>query len=256
MRSSVRLLLGSRISRFEVAKLRPEAELLSVDSMGVYRHLDIGTAKPSSEQRSEVRYHLLDLVDPHEEFTLRQFQDAGRRALAEIEERGHRALLVAGTALYLRALVDDLDLPGRWPLVSRALDEEADIPGGIEPLYMRLKDLDPLAASRILPQNRRRVIRALEVTLGSGRKFSSFGPGLDCYPPASFTLVGIALNPVLHDQRIQSRFEAMLEAGLLDEVRNLAGRRQRFVADGQTGPWLQGVVGSLGRWSRVRRCRL
>lgn len=207
-----------------LASRRAEAELVYVDSMSVYRHMDVGTAKPPPEQRARVPHHLLDLAEPDEEFTVRQFQEAAGKALGRIEERGHRALLVAGTGLYLRAVVDDLELPGRWPEVARALESEADLPGGLERLYSRLCCLDPQAATRIEPANRRRIVRALEVTIGSGRRFSSFGPGLGSYPPTRFVLVGLTFDPGLHGVRIEKRFESMLGAGLLDEVRALAAR--------------------------------
>jgi tRNA dimethylallyltransferase len=206
-----------------LADRRPEAELVSVDSMSLYRRMDIGTAKPSPEERARVPHHLLDVVDPCEEFTVRRFQEMANQALVQIEERGHRALLVAGTALYLRAVVDDLKLPGRWPEVALALEREADRPGGLAELHCRLVKLDPKAAARIEPANRRRLVRALEVTIGSGLRFSSFGAGLDCHPPSRFVLVGVAFDPELQDVRIESRFEAMLDAGLVDEVRELAG---------------------------------
>jgi tRNA dimethylallyltransferase len=215
---------GKSALAFELATCIPDIELVSVDSMGVYRHLDIGTAKPTAEQRGRVPCHLLDLVEPDEEFTLRQFQDAAREALDGIEARGHHALLVGGTALYLRAVVDDLELPGRWPALARSLEEEADLPGGLEQLYSRLEALDPLAAARILPGNRRRIVRALEVTIGSERAFSSFGPGLRAHPPTRFVMVGIPFEPALHDFLIEKRFGAMLAAGLLEEVRSLARR--------------------------------
>jgi tRNA dimethylallyltransferase len=210
----------------ELAARRPEAELVSVDSMSVYRYLDIGTAKPTAQQRKRARYHLLDLVDPAEEFTLRQFQDAAREAMVEIEGQGHRALLVAGTALYLRAIVDDLDLPGRWPQISESLEEEASQSSGLERLYRRLERLDPVAAARICSNNRRRIVRALEVTIGSGRRFSSFGPGLQSHPATRFVMVGIAFDPAVCDLQIETRWKAMLESGLLDEVRELSRRQE------------------------------
>jgi tRNA dimethylallyltransferase len=185
--------------------------------------MDIGTAKPSPQVRRAVAYHLLDLVDPSEQFSVRQFQEAARAALDQIRSRRHRALLVGGTGLYLRAVVDDLELPGRWPAVAAELDAEADR-GGLDSLYARLVQLDPAAAARIEPGNRRRLVRALEVTLGSGRPFSTFGPGLEVYPPTPVVLVGIRFDPALHDGRIERRFQALIEAGLLDEVRRLSAR--------------------------------
>jgi tRNA dimethylallyltransferase len=215
---------GKSALALALARLRPEAELVSIDSMGVYRGMDIGTAKPSPQVRRATAYHLLDLVDPSEEFSVRQFQDAARTALDQIRSRRHRALLVGGTGLYLRAVVDDLELPGRWPAVAAELDAEADGGGGLESLYARLVQLDPAAAARIEPGNRRRLVRALEVTLGSGRPFSSFGSGLEVYPATPVVLVGIRFDPALHDARIERRFHALMEAGLLDEVRRLSAR--------------------------------
>ena len=207
-----------------LARARPEAELLAVDSMTVYRGMDIGTAKPSPAERAELRYHLLDLVDPAEEFTVRQFQQAARSALAAVEGRAHRALLVGGTGLYLRAVVDHLELPGRWPAVAADLERQADGPGGVAALHARLAALDPVAASRTTPTNRRRVVRALEVTVGSGRPFSSFGPGLTSYPATPFTLVGIPYDAAVAEAALSRRFAALLEAGFLDEVRRLSAR--------------------------------
>jgi tRNA dimethylallyltransferase len=189
--------------------------------MAVYRHMDIGTAKPPPGER---RYHLVDLVDPGEEFTVFQFQAAARQLLADLEAGGRRALLVGGTGLYLRAVVDGLELPGRWPEVRARLEREAQRPGGVPALHARLAVLDPVAAGRTTPTNRRRVVRALEVTIGSGRPFSSFGPGLEHYGPAAIPMVGIPFDPPVVDAAISRRFEGLLEAGLLEEVRALAAR--------------------------------
>jgi len=192
--------------------------------MVVYRGMDIGTTKPTAEERGALRYHLVDLVDPGEEFTVSQFQAAARAALSSIESRRHRALLVGGTGLYLRAVVDDLELPGRWPSVAAELEQQAEGPGGVAALHRRLCVLDPTAAARTTDTNRRRVVRALEVTIGSGRPFSSFGPGLDRYPPSAVHIVGIPFDPVSTDVAIERRFRALMDEGLLDEVRELARR--------------------------------
>lgn len=215
---------GKSALALDLARQRPEAELVSVDSMCVYREMDIGTAKPPAAERAEVPYHLVDVVDPDEEFTLSRFQSEVRGVLAGVEARRHRALLVGGTGLYLRAVVDQLSVPGRFPDAAAALDTEAQLPGGTERLHARLVALDPTAASRMEPTNRRRVVRALEVTLGSGRPFSSFGPGLEAYPATPFTLVGIRFDPAIHDARIDQRFEDLLDRGFVDEVRTLARR--------------------------------
>ena len=207
-----------------LARARPGVELLAVDSMTVYRNMDIGTGKPSPSEQSELRYHLLDLVDPSEEFTVSQFQGAARVALADVAGRGHDAVLVGGTGLYLRAVVDGLELPGRWPEVAAGLEAEADDTGGVGALHARLATLDPVAAIRMEPTNRRRVLRALEVTIGSGRPFSSFGPGLGTYGPVPTVIVGLPFDASRTDDAVARRFDAMLDAGLLDEVRALAAR--------------------------------
>ena len=203
---------------------RPGTEIVSVDSMCVYRHMDIGTAKPTADERRAVPHHLLDLVDPSEEFTVSQFQTAARAVIADVEQRGRRPLLVGGTGLYLRSVVDDLRLPGRWPEVAAALERQADGPGGVPALHARLGRLDPVGASRTTATNRRRVVRALEVTLGSGRPFSSYGPGLTAYPPTPVSLVGLPFDPEATDRRIEERFRRWLDDGLLEEVRALSAR--------------------------------
>jgi tRNA dimethylallyltransferase len=210
---------------FDVARRRDDVEIVSVDSMSVYRGMDIGTSKPSRAQRAAVPHHLLDLVDPDEEFTVSQFQEAARRALAEIAGRGHHALLVGGTGLYLRAVVDDLRFPGRYPDVREALEAElGQGRTGVPELHARLAVLDPVAAARMEPSNERRIVRALEVTLGSGRPFSTFGPGLEAYPPSPVTMVGLTVPTEEVDRRIAERFGRWMEEGLLDEVRALVAR--------------------------------
>ena len=130
---------------------------------------------------------------------------------------GRRALLVGGTGLYLQAVVDDLQVPGRFPEVRAALDAEPDTFA----LYDRLATLDPTAAGRMEPTNRRRVVRALEVTLGSGRPFSSYGPGLAAYPPSRFHLVGVRLPHAVVADRITARYERQMAGGFLAEVERL-----------------------------------
>jgi tRNA dimethylallyltransferase len=209
----------------ELARRRGDCDIVSVDSMCVYRGMDIGTSKPDAEARAAVPHHLLDLVDPEEEFTVSQFQDAARQALAAVSAAGRHALLVGGTGLYHRAVVDDLAIPGRYPGVAAALEAELE-EGGAEPadLHARLRALDPVAAARMDPTNRRRVVRALEVTLGAGRPFSDFGPGLEVYPEGGIAQVGLAMPLAEVDLRIQARFDDMVRAGLADEVRALAAR--------------------------------
>jgi tRNA dimethylallyltransferase len=204
----------------EVAGTLGDVEILTVDSMQVYRGMDIGTAKPTLEERAGVPHHLIDLADPEEEWTLTRWCEAATAALAGVEARGRRALLVGGSGLYVRALVDGLQPPGRYPEVAANLADEVDTTA----LHDRLRELDPLAASRIEPSNRRRVLRALEVTLGSGEAFSASGPGLGTYPPTPWRMAGLWVPRSVGSRRIAERFTAMLQAGLLDEVRRLSER--------------------------------
>jgi tRNA dimethylallyltransferase len=204
----------------ELAERCPGVELVAVDAMQVYRGMDVGTAKPTPSERAAVRHHLLDLADPADAFSVAEWRAAADEALAGIAARGGRALLVGGTGLYLRALVDDLELPGRFPEVRAELEAEPDT----AVLHARLAGADPVAAGRMEPGNRRRVVRALEVTLGSGRPFSSFGPGLDTYPPVAVPQVGLRPPFDALDRRIAERVAAMAEQGLVEEVRELLER--------------------------------
>lgn len=200
-----------------VAARLGDVEIVTADSMQVYRGMDIGTATPPEEARGGVVHHLFDVVDPDEDYDLSRYAMAAGEAVAAIESRGHRALLVGGTGLYVRAVVDGLTPPGRWPEVRAELEAVADTTA----LRRRLSDLDPAAAARIEVGNRRRVVRALEVTVGSGRRFSTHGPGLGAYPATRWRQVGLWVGRPAGAVRIAGRLSAMADAGLLDEVRRL-----------------------------------
>lgn len=203
-----------------VARHLGDVELVSIDSMQVYRGMDIGTAKPTPADQAEVPHHLLDLVDPTDDFTVAEFAVAYARAISSIALRGHRALLVGGTGLYHRVVIDDFDLPGEWPDVRAALEAEPDTAS----LFARLADLDPDAATKMEATNRRRVLRALEVTVGSGRRFSSFGPGVDHYPPSPVVQIGLRRPRTGTAERVEARVHQMLDDGLVAEVSTLAER--------------------------------
>ena len=205
------------------AASRPGTEIVAVDAMQVYRGMDIGTAKPTLDDRSAVAHHGIDLADPAEEFAVAEFVRVATAAIDGIEARHGRALLVAGTGLYLRSITDPMELPGRWPDVRADLEARAEAAGSAA-LHAELAALDPLAASRMEPTNERRIVRALEVTVGSGRPFSSFGPGLDQYPPVPFVQVGLQWPRPLLARRIEARVHRMMAAGLLDEVTKLLER--------------------------------
>jgi tRNA dimethylallyltransferase len=212
---------GKSAVALHLARHLGDVEIVAVDSMQVYRGMDIGTATPTAAEQAEVRHHLLDLADPEDDFTVARFQQEFTRALAGIEARGRRALLVAGTGLYLRAVVDQLTVPGQYPEVRVTLEDEPDT----DLMHRRLAALDPVAASRMEPTNRRRIIRALEVTLGSGTPFSQHGPGLTEHPDEiRFDQVGLWLPRDVVALRIEQRYEAQMAAGFLDEVRALHER--------------------------------
>jgi tRNA dimethylallyltransferase len=208
----------------EVAAALGSVEIVSADSMGVYREMDIGTAKPSREARRRVPHHLIDVADPAEEFTVAAYQDLAVAVLKGIAARAHGTLAVGGTGLYVRALTDGLTLAGRFPDTARVLEQRAEEPDGLAVLYRQLEALDPDASRRMEPTNRRRIIRALEVTLGSGRPFSSFGPGIGAYPPTTWCIVGLPFDADAVDRRIEARFSAWIAAGFVEEVRTLARR--------------------------------
>ncbi len=240
---------GKSEAALEVAKRRGDVEIVSVDSMCVYRGMDIGTSKPTLAQRAEVPHHLLDLVEPDEEFTVTQFQAAAREALRDISGRGHHALLVGGTGLYLRAVVDDLQFPARYPEVKAALEAELN-EGGIDvpTLHARLSTLDPRARRR----GWSRPIGAgwcarLEVTLGSGQPFSTFGPGLEAYPPTPIVMVGVTRSNEEVDRRIAGRFTRWIEARPAPRGAGLGRTAGWYLADGSTGPGLSGAPGARRR---------
>ncbi|HEV8299194.1 MAG TPA: tRNA (adenosine(37)-N6)-dimethylallyltransferase MiaA [Acidimicrobiales bacterium] len=208
---------GKSAVALEVARRARDIEIVSVDAMQVYRGMDIGTAKSTWAERTEVPHHLIDVAEPSENYAVARYQRDARAALDDIAARGKRALLVGGTGLYLRAIIDELDIPAQYPEARYELDNDRDTLA----LHARLARLDPVAASRMEPTNRRRIVRALEVTIGSGRPFSSYGPGLDTYRTAILPIVGLRMPRALLDARIDARYDAQLAGGFLDEVREL-----------------------------------
>ena len=208
---------GKSSLAIELARCRPNIEIISIDSMAIYRGMDIGTATPTIQEQEEIPHHVINIVDPSDEFALPLFQSAVEKALKEISDRGNKAVLVGGTGLHVRAVVDRLEIPPRF----LSIRDEIELISETSFLYGKLNDLDPLASAKIEPGNRRRIVRALEVTLGTGRPFSSFGPGLDVYPPSPFTQIGIRMPRDLNDLRIAERYKRQIEDGFVEEVENL-----------------------------------
>jgi tRNA dimethylallyltransferase len=204
-----------------------DAEIISLDSMEIYRGMDIGTAKPSAEDCAAIPHHLIDILDPHEEFSVAQYLDAAHAKVAEIRARGREPLFVGGTPLYLKALLRGLfeGPPANWELRDQIEREVAEV--GSAALHARLEQVDPLAASTIHPNDTRRLIRALEVYRATGQPIShqqlEFDEGR--LADACRVFVLRRSREEMH-QRIDDRVEEMLARGLVDEVRRLttAGR--------------------------------
>jgi tRNA dimethylallyltransferase len=201
------------------------AEVVSLDSMALYRALDIGTAKPPANERASVPHHLIDILEPHEEYSLAQYLEATGRCIEQIRARGREVLFVGGTPLYLKGLLRGIfrGPPADWGL-RRQLQEEAE---GREPgyLHQRLAEVDPAAAQRLHPNDTRRLIRALEVFHKTGRPISELQRQFDTGRPASQCRVFVLDWP--REQlyaRINARVERMFAAGFVEEVRRLLAR--------------------------------
>lgn len=209
---------------------RVPLEIISVDSAQVYRGLDIGSAKPTAAERAAVPHHLIDIRDPTEPYSAAEFVRDARRLIAEIQARGRVPLLVGGTMLYFKALLDGLDeLPPADPALRRTLDAQARVRGW-PALHAELAAVDPATAARLAPGDSQRIQRAIEVWRLTGRPLSSFhaaGAAIKAGVPAQPRPRLFSLEPDdrawLH-ARIAARFDAMLAAGLLDEVRALRAR--------------------------------
>lgn len=197
------------------------AEIVAMDSMTLYRGMDIGTAKPTEAERGGVPHHLIDVLDPWESASVARYRDWAIEVVEGVESRGNRALFVGGTALYLKALLRGLfDGPGAVAEVRERLEAEAESLGSAA-LHARLAAVDPAAAARLHPNDRRRIVRALEVFETAGRPLSEFQSQHDQPAPASVPV--FALEPpraALYD-RINRRVVEMFDAGLVDEVRGL-----------------------------------
>jgi tRNA dimethylallyltransferase len=196
------------------------AEILSVDSMLVYRGMDVGTAKPTAAELGRVPHHLVDVADAGASFSVSAFQSLARTALDGIAGRGARVLLVGGSGLYYRAVVDGLTFPGTDAATRQDLERQVEALGP-DRLYARLAASDPDAAAKIEPGNVRRTVRALEVAAVTGRPFSSFAAEWERYPPEAVRAAGIEMEPGVLRARIDARVHAMVAGGLLDEVRAL-----------------------------------
>ena len=201
---------------------RLNAEIISLDSMAVYQRMDIGTAKPTTEQRQLVPHHLLDVVSPNEEFSLAEYVEQAHRAIERIRQDGRKVLFVGGTPLYLKALLRGIyeGPPADWEFREQVEKEVEE--AGIELLHQRLEQVDPLTAHRLHPHDKRRIIRALEVYKITGQPISHQHEQFDEGLPAEQCRVFVMGWPrnVLH-RRIEHRVENMFATGLVEEVQQL-----------------------------------
>jgi tRNA dimethylallyltransferase len=193
-------------------------EVVNADSMQLYRGMDIGTAKLTADERAGIPHHLLDIWDVTQTASVAEYQRRARAALEDISARGRVPLLVGGSGLYIRAVLEQFDFPGTDETLRAALEAELAATGPA-PLHARLAALDPAAADRILPSNGRRIVRALEVIELTGKSFTAALPEpTPAYPSVQ---IGVDLDTELLDQRVAARVAHMWAAGLVDEVRDL-----------------------------------
>ncbi|HEX6967484.1 MAG TPA: tRNA (adenosine(37)-N6)-dimethylallyltransferase MiaA [Micromonosporaceae bacterium] len=199
-------------------------EVVNADSMQLYRGMDIGTAKLTPAERDGVPHHLLDIWEVTEPASVAEYQRLARAAVDDVLARGRVPLLVGGSGLYVRAVLDEFEFPGTDPLLRQRLETELAAVGPA-PLYERLRRADPAAAERILPSNGRRIIRALEVIELTGRPFAAVLP--EPKPVYEAVQIGVDLDTGVLDERVAVRVERMWAAGLVEETRALAARGLR-----------------------------
>jgi tRNA dimethylallyltransferase len=212
---------GKGRAAFELAR-ELEGEIVSVDSMKVYRRMDIGTAKPSREARQAVPYHMIDIVEPSDPFSVGLFLERANAAIEDIRGRGKAVIAVGGTALYIKALLYGLfEGPGSDEQVRAELRRRAAAEG-LASLHAELIRVDPQAAERINVNDTKRIIRALEVHRLTGRPISSFQTQFEAARPIrDWTIIGLRRERAVESRRINARVKRMIDLGLVDEVRSL-----------------------------------
>lgn len=225
-------------------------EVVNADSMQLYRGMDVGTAKLTVEEQRGVPHHLLDVWDVTRVASVAEYQRLARRVVDGLTACGRVPVLVGGSGLYIRAVLDDLDFPGTDRCVRSRLEDELTRVGA-PALHARLRDIDPVAAARILPSNGRRIVRALEVIELSGRPYTATLPAYESVYDA--VQIGLAVPREELDRRIARRVDAMWRAGFVDEVRRLEGAGLR---DGLTASRALGYAQVLrtlaGEWPEER----
>lgn len=206
---------------FELAK-KLDGEILSIDSMKVYRRMDIGTAKPSKEVRKQINYHLIDVVEPSESFSVDKFLNMADAAVKEIESRKKFVIAVGGSAMYIKAMLYGIfEGPGTSEQIRRELKEKI-LQTSLEELHGELTAIDPQAADRIHRNDEKRIIRALEVYQLTGKPISSFQQQFDLpEPKGDWKIIGLRREKAAENRRINARVKKMIQDGFVDEVKSL-----------------------------------
>ena len=206
---------------FDLAE-RTDAEIISIDSMKVYRRMDIGTAKPPKQARERITYHLIDVVEPSDSFSVGAFLDAASESIEQIKSRNKQIIAVGGTALYIKSLLYGLfEEAGSDERIRAELRTRAQAEGPAE-LHRELTSIDPIAADRINPNDARRIIRALEVYAITGKPISSFQKQWESRKPKhDWTIIGLYRDKTDASGRMNRRVKKMIDAGLVEEVRSL-----------------------------------
>ena len=212
--------LGIAIAK-KFAERGVKAEIINADADQMYRYMDIGTAKATKEEQSEIKHHLIDIIDPEESMSVAKFQTLARQCIRDLQEKGIRPILVGGSGLYARAAVDDITFPGTDPNIRKALEDREKSQGAMA-LFEELQKLDPVAAKNMDPRNSRRTIRALEVIELTGKPYSATLPKykylIDCVQ------IGLDLNREDLDARVELRTKMMREQGFVNEVKEIRSR--------------------------------
>jgi len=197
------------------------AEIISIDSMKVYRRMDVGTAKPPKEARATLKYHLIDIVEPSDSFSVGSFLDRSLSAMEQIRHRNSPIVAVGGTALYMKALLYGLfEGPGTDEKIRNRLRQRAKAEG-LKQLYRQLENADPVTAQRIHPNDAKRIIRALEVYELTGKPISNLQQQWKRNVTHNWTIIGLRSDKTDANRRINSRVKKMIAAGLVDEVKSL-----------------------------------
>jgi tRNA dimethylallyltransferase len=205
----------------EVAQ-RYDGEIINADSMQLYQGMDIGTAKLTVEERRGFPHHLLDILKVSQDASVAQYQEQARAAIEDIRSRGKVAIVVGGTGLYIKSIVDEMNFPETDPELRKKLEDEAELLGAAE-LYSRLRLLDPVAAAAIEPANTRRIIRALEVIEVTGKPYSANLPSDTSLRFPDALHIGLSMERSSLAPRIEARVHRMFEQGLIAEVETLLG---------------------------------